>query len=101
MTMPVDPPGQGRSEPLERCFTFEESARAYIEILDALRLPWAHVVGNSWGAMIGGPIAGTYPVRVGCWVVMNGPASPAPRRDRLQLALLAHVTRRVGRPLFV
>jgi 3-oxoadipate enol-lactonase len=101
MTIAVDPPGQGRSEPLERCFTFEESARAYVEILDALQLPWAHLVGNSWGAMIGGTIAATYPDRVGCSVLMNGTASAAPRWDRLQLALFAHVTRRVGRPLFV
>jgi 3-oxoadipate enol-lactonase len=101
LTIAVDPPGQGRSEPLDRCFTFEESARAYVEILDALQLPQAHVVGNSWGAMIGGTIAATYPGRVGCSVLMNGTASPAPRWDRLQLALLAHMTRRVGRPLLV
>jgi 3-oxoadipate enol-lactonase len=101
MTIAVDPPGQGRSEPLERCFTFEESARAYVEIIDALQLPWAHVVGNSWGAMIGGTIAATYPDRVGCSVLMNGTASPAPRWDRLQLALLAHLMRRAGRPLFI
>jgi 3-oxoadipate enol-lactonase len=101
MTVAVDPPGQGRSEPLERCFTFNESARAYVEILDALQLPWAHLVGNSWGAMIGGTIAANYPDRVDCSVLMNGTASPARRWDRLQLALMARATRRLGRPLLV
>jgi 3-oxoadipate enol-lactonase len=100
-TIAVDPPGQGRSEPLDRCFTFEQSARAYVDILDELNLPHAHVVGNSWGAMIGGTIAATYPDRVGCCMLMNGTASPAPRWDRLQLTLLAHLMRRAGRPLLV
>lgn len=100
-TIAVDPPGQGRSELLTRHFTFEESARAYVEILDALQLPCAHLVGNSWGAMIGGTIAATYPDRVQCSALMNGTASPARRWDRLQLAVAARATRRVGRPLFV
>jgi 3-oxoadipate enol-lactonase len=101
LTIAVDPPGQGRSEPLTRRFTFEESARAYVEILDALHLPQAYVVGNSWGAMIGGTMAATYPGRVRCSVLMNGTASPAPRWDRLQLTLLAQLTRRAGRPVLV
>jgi 3-oxoadipate enol-lactonase len=100
-TIAVDPPGQGDSEPLHRTFTFEESARAYVDVLDALGLPWAHLVGNSWGAMIGGTISATFPDRVGCAVLLNGTASEGPRWDRLQLGLAARMTRLAGRPLFV
>jgi 3-oxoadipate enol-lactonase len=96
-TIAVDPPGQGSSQPLTKCFTFAESARAYVEVLDALQLPRAHIVGNSWGAMIGGTIAATYPNRVLCSVLMNGTASPAQRGDRLRLALSAHVIRYLRR----
>lgn len=100
-TIAVDPPGQGGSEPLRRAFSFEESARAYVDVLDGLGLPWAHLVGNSWGAMIGGTIAATFPDRVGCAVLLNGTASEGPTWDRLQLALAARMTRLAGRPLFV
>ena len=100
-TIAVDPPGQGRSEPLHSPFTFEAGARAYVDVLDALGLPWAHLVGNSWGAMIGGTISATFPDRVGCAVLLNGTASEGPRWDRLQLALAARMTRLAGRPLFV
>ncbi len=100
-TIAIDPPGQGGSEPLRRAFSFEESARAYVDVLDGLGLPWAHLVGNSWGAMIGGTIAATFPERVGCAVLLNGTASEGPAWDRRQLALAARMTRLAGRPLFV
>lgn len=100
-TIAVDPPGQGRSERIGKRFTFQESAGAYVDVLDALRLPRAHVVGNSWGAMIGGTIAATAPDRVGCAVLMNGTASEAQRWDKFQLALLARTTRLAGRPILV
>jgi len=100
-TIAVDPPGQGRSEPLRSAFTFADSARAYIDVLDALGLPWAHLVGNSWVAMIGGTMSATFPDRVGCAVLLNGTASEGPRWDRLQLALAARMTRLAARPLFV
>ncbi|MGX9671328.1 alpha/beta fold hydrolase [Mycobacterium sp. HM-7] len=100
-TIAVDPPGQGGSEPLRRTFTFEESARAYLDVLDWLGLSWAHLVGNSWGAMVGGTISAMFPDRVGRAVLLNGTASEGPRWDRLQLALAAWMTRLAGRPLFV
>jgi len=100
-TIAVDPPGQGGSEPLRRTFTFEESARAYLDVLDELGLSWAHLVGNSWGAMVGGTISAMFPDRVGRAVLLNGTASEGPRWDRLQLALAARMTRLAGRPLFV
>jgi 3-oxoadipate enol-lactonase len=87
-TVAVDPPGHGRSSPLRRTFTFDECADVLREILDALGVERAHVLGNSWGAMIGGTFAARYPDRIGCAVLMNGTASPAPRRQRVEFAAL-------------
>ncbi|MFB7716730.1 alpha/beta fold hydrolase [Nocardia sp. NPDC056100] len=99
-TIAVDPPGQGSSEHLERQFSFEESARSYLQILDELGFARAHIVGNSWGAMIGGTLAASYPDRVACAILINGTASPAPAWDRRKLALSAQLSRRLGRMAF-
>jgi 3-oxoadipate enol-lactonase len=101
-TVAVDPPGHGRSSPLTRTFTFDECADVIREILDALGIERAHVLGNSWGAMIGGTFAARYPDRIGCAVLMNGTASPAPRRQKVEFAALlamARVLRGVRPPL--
>lgn len=84
-TIAIDPPGHGLSQSLTRHFDFEECARCYVEILDWLDVGWAHLVGNSWGAMIGATIAARYPDRVGCAVLMNGTASVAPPRQRVKV----------------
>src|SRR5688572_17599593 len=64
-TVAVDPPGHGRSSPLTRTFTFDECADVLRLILDALGMDRAHLLGNSWGAMIGGTFAARYPDRTG------------------------------------
>lgn len=51
----VDLPGHGDSQSLTRMFRFEDCAHAITQILDSLGIERAHVVGNSWGGMIGGP----------------------------------------------
>ncbi|MFF2551250.1 alpha/beta fold hydrolase [Nocardia sp. NPDC058058] len=99
-TIAVDPPGQGGSAHLHRQFSFEESADCYLRILDELAIPRAHIIGNSWGAMIGGTLAATHPDRVACAILINGTASPAPAWDRRKLALSAHLSRRLGRMAF-
>ncbi|HEU5109401.1 MAG TPA: alpha/beta hydrolase [Micromonosporaceae bacterium] len=95
-TVAVDPPGHGRSSPLTRTFTFDECADVLVEILDALGIERAHVLGNSWGAMIGGTFAARHPERVGCAVLMNGTATPAPRRQRLEYGALLGIARLLG-----
>jgi 3-oxoadipate enol-lactonase len=96
-TVTVDPPGQGRSERLDRLFTFSECARCYVEILDALGFERAHLLGNSWGAMIGGTVAATYPDRVRCAVLMNGTGSAASPWPRLKDRAWILAVRRLGR----
>lgn len=92
-TIAVDPPGHGRSTKLRREFTFEECAGCVVDILDHLDLPRTHLIGNSWGAMIGGTFAALHPDRAGCMVLMNGTASPAPLAQKLQYAALLLVAK--------
>lgn len=92
-TVAIDPPGHGRSEPVTRTFSLDECADVVVEILDALGIDQAHVVGNSWGAMTFGAFAARHPDRVGHAVLMNGTASRAPWRQRLEYAGLRTMAR--------
>lgn len=92
-TIAVDPPGHGASAPLHRTFTFDECAETIRQILDALGVQRAHLLGNSWGAMIGGTFAARYPDRIGCAVLMNGTSSAAPGRQRFEYNALLAVAR--------
>lgn len=92
-TIAIDPPGHGASSPLNRTFTFDDCALCIAQVLDALGVDRAHIVGNSWGAMVGATFAARYPDRVFSAVLMNGTASPAPRRQRLEFAALLAIAR--------
>lgn len=92
----VDPPGHGRSQALSRPFTFDECAEAIVRILDALDVERTHFVGNSWGGMIGGTFAATYPDRVGAAVLMNCTASPAGRKQQIEYGALVTIARVIG-----
>ncbi|WP_052280901.1 alpha/beta fold hydrolase [Nocardia vulneris] len=101
-TIAIDPPGHGRSAPLTRVFTFDECARCVVAVLDRLGVARAHFVGNSWGAMVGGTFSAIYPDRVHSVVLMNGTASVAPLRQRLEfsaLLVLARLLRGIRPPL--
>jgi 3-oxoadipate enol-lactonase len=89
----VDPPGQGGSQHLTGMFSFGDCARCVVDILDGLGLDRAHFVGNSWGGMIGGTFAATYPDRIGRAVLMNCTAGAAALRQRAQFALLLRLAK--------
>jgi 3-oxoadipate enol-lactonase len=98
----IDPPGQGGSQPLTGMFTFAECARSVGDILDGLGIEQAHFVGNSWGGMIGGTFAATYPERVGRAVLMNCTAGRASLRQKIEFAMLLRVAQwrgEIGPPL--
>jgi 3-oxoadipate enol-lactonase len=84
----IDPPGQGGSQPLTGMFGFGDCARCVVDILDGLGLDRAHFVGNSWGGMIGGTFAASYPDRIGRAVLMNATAGRAGVRQKVQFAVL-------------
>lgn len=92
----VDPPGQGASEPLTRGFTFEECATVIEQILDHFGLPRAHVLGNSWGGMIGGTFAALHPDRAGVSVLMNATASTAGRYQQIEYAAMLRAAKLLG-----
>jgi 3-oxoadipate enol-lactonase len=92
----VDPPGHGGSDPLTGMFTFADCARCIVDILDGLGINSAHIIGNSWGGMIGATFAATYPDRIGRAVLMNCTASPAGTRQRLEYAAMLRVAGLLG-----
>jgi 3-oxoadipate enol-lactonase len=92
----VDPPGFGESQKLTAPFTFEDCARCIVDILDGLGVQRTHFVGNSWGGMIGGTFAATYPERVGSAVLMNCTASPAGMRQKIEYGFLLRMAGLLG-----
>lgn len=92
----VDPPGHGGSEKLTGTFTFGDCARVVVDILDSLGLRRAHFVGNSWGGMIGGTFAATYPDRIDHAVLMNCTGSAAGARQKLEYGFLLRLAKLLG-----
>ena len=92
----VDPPGHGRSEKLTAMFDFADCARCIVDVLDALGEQRTHFVGNSWGGMIGGTFAATYPDRIGSAVLMNCTASPAGTRQKIEYGFLLRMAKLLG-----
>ena len=92
----VDPPGHGQSQKLTAMFDFADCARCIVDILDGLGVERTHFVGNSWGGMIGGTFAATYPDRIGSAVLMNCTASPAGTRQKFEYGFLLRMARLLG-----
>jgi 3-oxoadipate enol-lactonase len=92
----VDPPGHGGSDRLTAQFSFADCARCIAAVLDNLSIERAHVVGNSWGGMIGATFAATYPDRIGHAVLMNCTASAAGARQKVEYGVLLRLARVLG-----
>jgi len=95
-TLALDPPGHGRSEPLRRSFTLDECAGALLDVLDHAEVDRAHVVGNSWGGMVGATFAARHGDRLGAAVLMNATASAASRFQRLEYGAMLTAGRVLG-----
>jgi 3-oxoadipate enol-lactonase len=92
----VDPPGHGGSQPLAGPFTFDQCAQVIEAVIDDLGVDRVHVIGNSWGGMIGGTFAARHPDRIGIAVLMNATASPAGRRQRFEYGVLTRSAQILG-----
>lgn len=92
----VDPPGFGESQKLTAAFSFDDCARCIVDILDGLGVARTHFVGNSWGGMIGGTFAATYPDRIGGAVLMNCTASAAGLRQKVEYGFLLRMAKLLG-----
>ena len=95
-TFAIDPPGHGAGTALDRPFTFDECVQCVVRILDDAGIDRAHFIGNSWGAMIGATFAARHPERILTSVLMNGTASPAGARQRLEYSALLVLARAIG-----
>ena len=94
--MLVDPPGHGGSDLLTKPFTFEQCAEVILQIVNNLGVDTVHVIGNSWGGMIGGTFAALHPDRTGIAVLMNATASPAGLRQKAEYGVLVQAARLLG-----
>src|SRR3984957_12764699 len=92
----VDPPGQGGSQPVQEVLSFDDCARCVVDILDGLGIDKAHFVGNSWGGMVGGTFAATYPERIHRAELMDCTAGAAGVRQRAQFAMLLRLAKWSG-----
>lgn len=92
----VDPPGHGGSDRLTAKFSFADCAQCITDILDNLGVQRAHIVGNSWGGMIGATFAATHPDRIGHAVLMNCTASAAGTRQKVEYGILLQLATILG-----
>ncbi|MFC9689976.1 alpha/beta fold hydrolase [Kribbella sp. NPDC056951] len=92
----VDPPGHGGSSDLAGPFSFEQCADVIVAIIDELGVEKVHVIGNSWGGMIGGTFAALHPDRIGVAVLMNATASPSNPRQKFEYGFLTLAARLLG-----
>ena len=80
-----DLPGYGASQPLEDN-TIEATAAAVLALLDALRVPGAHLVGHHFGGLVAYHLAVSAPLRVLSLVLSSTPFIDAEERDRRRTA---------------
>jgi pimeloyl-ACP methyl ester carboxylesterase len=94
----IDPPGLGRSDPLQRRTTMSEAADAARDALGALGVrgpvDW---VGNAFGGHVGYELA-TDASAVRSFVAISAPTEPVPAHLRRKIALL-HPLLRVAGPI--
>ncbi len=92
----IDPPGQGASAPLTRVISLSQCGDALVEVMDALAIERAGIVGCSWGGMVAINVAARQPQRVTAIAALNS-ASRAPSAfERIQADALSHFLRRFG-----
>jgi len=84
----LDLPGYGRSSP-PTDIPVLAGAKAVVAFLDALGIERAHILGNSYGAIVGGTVAANSPQRVMRFVTLGGfgftPFSPFPAEGIMRL----------------
>ena len=93
-----DLPGFGRSDQAARAYTIPFFQEAILELMDALSLPRAVLVGHSMGAVIAHAIALQSPERVTGLVLISG--SLAVRSQKINLGTLLFLVPGLGECLY-
>ena len=75
-TIAPDYPGYGMSDPVPQAPAIADYARWMVELMDALGVPTAAVLGEAVGAVIAVELARAFPQRIGRIVLVNCPYYP-------------------------
>lgn len=94
----VDAPGHGESGDPGRQYSLGEDARASIQIMNALGIEQAALIGHSWGGMSSLRAALAEPERVTALALVNTPLKPGTAAERARFAALQLLLRVVGAP---
>lgn len=81
----IDGPGFGQSDPPREGVQPSEYADALVEVMDALGIERAIIVGCSWGGQIAAHVGVRHPERALGVVMMNVPMSPSLGGHRMQV----------------
>lgn len=94
----VDAPGHGESGDPGRQYSLGEDARASIQIMNALGIEQAALIGHSWGGMSSLRAALAEPERVTALALVNTPLKPGTAAERARFAALQLLLRVIGAP---
>lgn len=97
----IDAPGHGLSGRTPRRYTLAEDARATLEVLDALGVDRAVLVGHSWGGMSSVRTALAAPERVRGLALLDTPLEPNSALGRARFAMLSALLMVIGTPPFL
>ncbi len=92
----IDAPGHGRSGKTTRPYSLEDCVDALFEVMDALRLDRASLVGLSWGGMVGMRAALRAPQRIERLALLDSNADGESPEKLRAYRVLAFVARRFG-----
>ena len=87
----IDAPGIGRSDPLRRPISLEDSAACLLAVLDALGVERCLLVGCSWGGLLASVFPAWHPERLTGSVVICGAATAPTRIEKVRMTVLSSV----------
>jgi pimeloyl-ACP methyl ester carboxylesterase len=87
----IDYPGHGHSDHLDWQPGIGDYARCVVEVMDALNLSKAHLLGEAVGAAVSIALAADWPARVGKAILVNIPYFPDALRARSDIADIQRV----------
>ncbi len=94
----IDAPGHGASGDPGREYTLQQDARAIIQIMDALGIERATLIGHSWGGMSSLRVALDHPERVAALGLVNTPLAPRTAAERRRYRTLVALLMVIGAP---
>ncbi|MBX9471565.1 alpha/beta fold hydrolase [Microcella sp.] len=94
----IDAPGHGASGDPGREYSVQDDARASIQIMNALGIERATLIGHSWGGMSSLRVALDHPDRVVALGLVNTPLAPRTAAERRRYRTLVALLMAIGAP---